>query len=78
MQSHIETRCGTAQQFWERIMLQNLFKKNRHEPEIDETLELSNVRLMGRMENMLSDMATQETLRSIRFATLDGTPSYYR
>ena len=33
---------------------------------------------MGRMENMLSDMATQETLRSIRFATLDGTPSYYR
>ena len=59
-------------------MLQNLFKKNRHEPEIDETLELSNVRLMGRMENMLSDMATQETLRSIRCATLDGTPSYYR
>jgi hypothetical protein len=59
-------------------MLQNIFKRNRHEPEADETLEYSTQRLMGRMESMLDGMASQETLRSIRFATVDSTPSYYR
>ncbi|NMD09404.1 MAG: hypothetical protein GYA66_15645 [Phyllobacteriaceae bacterium] len=59
-------------------MLQNLFKRNRHEPDIDETLEYSTQRLMGRMESMLDGMDTRDTLKSIRFATLDSTPSYYR
>lgn len=59
-------------------MLQNIFKRNRHEPEIDEALEDSTQRLVGRMETMLDGMASRETLRSIRFATLDSTPSYYR
>ncbi len=59
-------------------MLQNLFKRNRHEPETDHELEVSTQRLMGRMENMLGDMAVQDTMRAIRFATLDNTPSYYR
>lgn len=59
-------------------MFDNLFKRNRPEPEIDEVLVSSTQRLMGRMETMLCDMATQDTLRSIRFATIDSTPSYYR
>ncbi|MFT3671636.1 hypothetical protein [Aestuariivirga sp.] len=59
-------------------MFQNLFKRNREEPEIDENLVNSTQRLMGRMETMLEDMAMQDNLRSIRFATVDTTPSYYR
>lgn len=59
-------------------MFQNLFKRNREEPEIDENLVNSTQRLMGRMEMMLEDMAMQDNLRSIRFATVDTTPSYYR
>ncbi|MBL8789634.1 MAG: hypothetical protein JNM45_03995 [Rhizobiales bacterium] len=59
-------------------MFQNLFKRNREEPEIDEALVHSTQRLMGRMETMLEDMAMQDNLRSIRFATIDSTPSYYR
>lgn len=59
-------------------MFQNLFKRNREETEIDDTLVNSTQRLMGRMENMLEDMAMQDNLRSIRFATVDSTPSYYR
>ena len=62
----------------EREMFQNLFKRNREEPEIDENLVNSTQRLMGRMETMLEDMAMQDNLRSIRFATVDTTPSYYR
>ncbi len=62
----------------EREMFQNLFKRNREEPEIDDTLVHSTQRLMGRMETMLEDMAMQDNLRSIRFATTDSTPSYYR
>jgi hypothetical protein len=79
MQSRIADRCGTAQQvLGEKIMLQNIFKRSRHEPETDEALEYSTQRLMGRMENMLTGMETRDTLKSIRFATLDSTPSYYR
>ena len=59
-------------------MFQNLFKRNREEPEIDENLVNSTQRLMGRMETMLEDMAMQDNLRSICFATVDTTPSYYR
>ena len=59
-------------------MFQNLFKRNREEPEIDENLVNSTQRLMGRMETMLEDMAILDNLRSIRFATVDTTPSYYR
>jgi hypothetical protein len=59
-------------------MFQNLFKRNREEPQIDETFVNSTQRLMGRMETMLEDMAMQDNLRGIRFATVDSTPSYYR
>ena len=78
MHSHAAVRCGTAQNDWEKKMLQNLFKRNRHEPEIDETLVQSTQRLMGRMENLLDDMEAHEHLRNIRFATIDSPPSYYR
>lgn len=59
-------------------MLQNLFKRNRQETQTDEALEYSTQRLMGRMETMLDGMEMRDTLKSIRFATLDSTPSYYR
>ncbi len=59
-------------------MLQTIFKRNRPEPEIDETLEFSTQRLMGRMESMLGSMEVRDTMKTIRFATLDSTPSYYR
>lgn len=55
-------------------MLQNIFRQRRQEPEIDETLELSTMSLLGRMETMLE----RETVKKIRFATIDNTPSYLR
>jgi hypothetical protein len=55
-------------------MLQNLFRRNRHEIEIDETLELSIQTLIGRMDTMLE----REALKKMRFATLENTPSYLR
>lgn len=55
-------------------MLQNIFRQRRQEPEIDETLELSTMSLLGRMEAMLE----RETVKKIRFATIDNAPSYLR
>lgn len=59
-------------------MLQNFFKRHRHEPETDEELAYSTQRLMGRMESMLEGMEMRDTMKTIRFATLESTPSYYR
>ncbi len=55
-------------------MLQNLFKSRHHEPEFDETLQIATQALMGRMESMLE----RDTVKKLRFATIDNTPSYYR
>ncbi len=63
---------GTAD--WESKMLQNLFKSRHHEPEFDETLQIATQALMGRMESMLE----RDTVKKLRFATIDNTPSYYR
>jgi hypothetical protein len=61
-------------------MLQNLFRRNRplQDDGADDTYHVSQQRLMGRMENMLDDMHEREVLKSIRFATIESTPSYLR
>lgn len=55
-------------------MLQNLFKTRKIEPEIDEALLMANQALLGRMASMLE----RDTVKKIRFATIDSTPSYLR
>lgn len=54
-------------------MLQNLFK-SRHKEIDDDVLEGANQALHERMEEMLA----RESLRKMRFATLQTTPTYLR
>jgi predicted SpoU family rRNA methylase len=69
---------GTKQVLGEAIMFLKLFNRSRDEFAIDETHLVATQRLMGRMENMLDDMADRQVMESIRFATSEKTPSYYR